>query len=182
MSGRDDEAASQIELALQIAPDSLDAHFRLVDIYTRMGKLSELTARLAKDSLDDPFRAAPRLALSIVYARTGRFDEAIHQAQEGLLLSNSDELAFRVLAEAQMGKAHSSLRDNWDGAWLAFQDGALTLGRLANIDSAQQGQWLSFAAQWFERFAMDSHRTNPPFIGTMDPRELTILAHAAQYY
>jgi tetratricopeptide (TPR) repeat protein len=182
-SGKNEEAANQIETAIRMAPDSLDAHCRLVDIYTRMEMLPTLTARLAKDSLDDPFRAGPRLALSIIYARTQRFDEAIQQAQKGVALASGDELAFRVLAEAQMGQAHSLLlRHQWDEAWLAFQDGATTIGRLLNIESAQEGQWLTFAAQWFERFATESHRTNPPFAMTMDVREITILAHATRYY
>ena len=33
-----------------------------------------------------------------------------------------------------------------------------------------------------ERFAMESHRTNPPFTMTMGSREITILAHATRYY
>jgi CHAT domain-containing protein len=180
-SGEDGKARTQFEHALELFPEATDPHIRLVDLCTKTGQLDFLLARYEKSVADQPFSAALRLGLALIYSRKEYMDEAIRQGLEAVRLAPDEELALRVLAETQFVKAQSLLRSNWQGAWIVFQDCVTTLTKLTHLNSERKGQWLAFAANKFEQFAMNSHQSNPPLDG-MHTREVSILTHAARYY
>jgi tetratricopeptide (TPR) repeat protein len=181
-TGNQKEAFEQMERAVEQALDDMAVHFRRVDVYTIGRRLEELLGRYADAIVDEPFRASFRVGLALVYSRLGRTDEACQQGLEAVHLAPDQALALRVLAEAQFNMAMSRLRPDWDAAWTAFQDCVITLHRLTRQPGEQQGQWLYFAAQCFERFAVASFESNPPLHGTMESRELRLLAVAGDYY
>jgi tetratricopeptide (TPR) repeat protein len=182
VAGDDAGARAQYTLALESAPDSLDPHYRIADSYAKTRELDDLLIRYERLVADEPFRAGTRLALALIHARLGRPDEAIRQALEAVRLAPNQELLYMALAEGQMSKAHSLLRSNWDGAWLAFQDCSTTLFRLTSSGTSQRGQFCAFAGRVFEQFAMASHFTNPPLSGGMDSGEVQVLAQASHFY
>jgi tetratricopeptide (TPR) repeat protein len=182
IAGEFENALAEFERAIDLAPDFMDPHYRLVDLCTKTHQLAPLQKRYEKLVADQPFRATARLALALVYSRTDQMDRAIQEALQAVRLAPREELPLRVLAETQILKARSLLRSDWDGTWSVFQDCVTTLYQLTSLESEQRGQWLAFAAKTFEDFAMESYRSNPPIMARMDSRELSILAHAACFY
>jgi tetratricopeptide (TPR) repeat protein len=177
-----EKARAQFERAIELFPEEIEPHLRLVDFCAGTGELKPLAKKYEKAISEQPRLAALRTALALIYSRQGRLDEAIQHGLEGSRLASGQELALRILAEVQLARATSLLRTNWDGAWLAFEDCAATLGQLTNLDSDQSAQWLEYAGRSFESFAEQSHRTNPPLPGGMDAQEVLALITAMRYY
>jgi tetratricopeptide (TPR) repeat protein len=180
--GDEQGARADYELALSYEPDGLEAHSRLVDSYGKTDELEELRVRYEQLKKDEPFNAGVRLALALIYARTGHPDDSIQQGLEAVRLAPNEELTYMALAEGQRSQAFDLLRSNWERAWLAFQDFASTSFKLMELGREQKGQWCALTGMVFEKFAVDSHFSNPPLTGGgLESREIVLLAMAANF-
>lgn len=116
IAGEFENARAEFERAIELSPDYMDPHYRLVDLCTKTQQLAPLQKRYEKLVADEPFRATARVALALVYSRTDQMDRAIQEALQAVRLAPREELALRVLAETQILKARSLLRSEWDAS------------------------------------------------------------------
>jgi tetratricopeptide (TPR) repeat protein len=172
----------QIEIALQLAPDELEMHSRRVDIYAGQERLDKLEDLYRTAVSDEPRRAAFRVALALICARTGRMDEAREHAQQAVNLAPEEPLALRALGEAQYEKAMALIRPDPSAAELMFQECVTTLENLASRFVSPHGEWHFYAARCMEQFAARSREINGLFRDGMDFMELRALSSAMKHY
>jgi adenylate cyclase len=112
MLGRDKEAHSEIEMALQLNPDSWEVNKEAARVYYRQGRLEDATVYLEKATAlaDTDFHS--RGMLSALYLARGDIEAArqcaakvIHQVEEALARNpdNGAALAYGVLSFAAVG-------------------------------------------------------------------------------
>jgi tetratricopeptide (TPR) repeat protein len=73
------EAASLLEKAVKLAPQSAEAHYQMGQLALRQSRLKDAEADLLHSLQSDPDQSKAHFALSTVYRRMGRVDDAAKQ-------------------------------------------------------------------------------------------------------
>ena len=81
------QAAAEAKLALFIDPLSVRANYHLASIYYFSGRYDEAIEQLRKANELDSRSARTHQVLAYAYARKGKCQEALAEAEEGLMLS-----------------------------------------------------------------------------------------------
>ena len=73
------EAANLLEMAVKLAPQSAEAHYQMGQLALRQSRLKDAEAELLHSLQSDPDQSKAHFALSTVYRRMGRVDDAAKQ-------------------------------------------------------------------------------------------------------
>jgi tetratricopeptide (TPR) repeat protein len=95
-----DKAIAAYKKALEITPDSAEAHLSLGDVYSRMGRPEDALTEYNLVVRSDPRNAAAYFRVADVNLRMGRFPEAAAAAERVLALDPAHHKAHYVLATA----------------------------------------------------------------------------------
>jgi tetratricopeptide (TPR) repeat protein len=86
------DAQRLLERAVQLAPESAEAHHQLGQIALQQGRLKDAESELSLSLKSEPDRSKTHFALSVVYRRLGRIDEAAkHFARYQQLKQGEDQ-------------------------------------------------------------------------------------------
>jgi len=100
-----DEAAKQLDGALQIDPEYADALTLRGLIQLREPDISAGRQTLERALQIDPSETAAYIALAAVYNHEGRFDDAMHISEKGLSLAPRTWQAYLEMAKASIAKS-----------------------------------------------------------------------------
>jgi tetratricopeptide (TPR) repeat protein len=182
VEGKEQEARKQFNEIIRADPDNLGAYYRLYTSYQKNKEVSKILTDYKQKLFNEPFNAGVRMIIALASADSGKFDEAIQLGMAAANLRQQEELPYRVLVEIQWLKAMSQLTNNWEAAWATFSDCLIASAKLLGFNSSNKAQWYTYAANIFQKFALDSHRINPPFDVGMGTPEIQILALAMEYF
>ena len=104
-AGKYDEAAKEVDLALQLHPEYADALTLRGLLELRQPDISVGQQTLEQAVKLDPSQSAAYVALAAVYNHQGRFDDAMRVSEKGLSLAPRTWQAYMEMAKASIAKS-----------------------------------------------------------------------------
>ena len=141
--GEDAQAASQLELASIVRPESSEAHSDLGDAYLEQDRLEEAAAEY---EIAIEFGLAPERhyrTLVEIYERLGRFREAVAGCEEILAMNPSSEWAHQRLEQLS-----STMDEIRNPLWRRLGDAIALVGYDVHLASVRAGERLQISLWW----------------------------------
>jgi len=85
------EAEDLLRKAAKLNPQSAEAHYQLGQLALQRGLFKEAAAEFAQSLQSDPNQSKAHFAMSVLYRRTGRADDARHEFEIYQRLKQAEE-------------------------------------------------------------------------------------------
>ena len=145
--GRYDQAFAQLDRALALAPDDVDAHLVRGSVLLDLGRFDDALREYRLGQTGDPNYAGAARGVGDALAGLGRFDNALPEYQHAVALDPADHVSLNCLATvyARLGRFNDAvtlfqrvlaLAPNYPEAYLNLGNTYLMVGRLDDAASA----------------------------------------------
>jgi tetratricopeptide (TPR) repeat protein len=153
--------------ALALAPRWANLHRNALNSWRGLGDLDTPRRRYEQAVADNPFDAASRIALALLYGIEGRFDDAVREGRESVRL-DPDSTGVRYTAcEIIAQAAIATLPVDWHGAWAMFEEVLADYRALADMPGAIRADALTRLGEDGLTMAVKSGTANPTPLGAV---------------
>jgi tetratricopeptide (TPR) repeat protein len=153
--------------ALALAPRWANLHRNALNSWRGVGDLDTPRRRYEQAVADDPFDAASRMALALLYSIEGRYDDAVREGREAVRL-DPDSAGVRYTAcEIIAQAAIATLPVDWHGAWALFEEVLADYRALADMPGAARADALTRLGEDGLTMAVKSGTANPTALGAV---------------